>query len=466
MNNVRISSKLVVKSDIFIGVFCEKIREHVMEAKHNGAIMIFADKESELILGDAGRDVIFVDDARLLISRMAKFTHSLQPECCVAITGTNGKSSIAHFVRQLWNKLGKRAANLGTLGLFIENGTRIESESLGIPSLTTPDSFSLHRILEFLVDRNISHFAFEASSHALHQKRLHSVTLSAAAFSNLSSDHLDYHVTKAAYLEAKLLLFKEILGQDNPAIIPSIPIDMMQRIQEFNRNIMTFGIEDAANISGTNIRCNYDRTIFDLSIDGESYRNIEVKLYGEFQIMNLICAIGLVYACGASPGEIVNALPYITGLSGRMELILDKNGKRVYIDYAHTSSAFEASLNALKKSCQNRLICVFGCGGDRDKSKRREMGEIAYEISDIAIITDDNPRTEDPSVIRAEILRSCQKGIEIGDRKAAIRYTIDMMLPGDIVAIMGKGHETNQIIMNGTIYHDDREEILKCEEYL
>ncbi|MDR0640121.1 MAG: UDP-N-acetylmuramoyl-L-alanyl-D-glutamate--2,6-diaminopimelate ligase [Holosporales bacterium] len=466
MGNIRTHSKLVEKHDIFIGIFCEKIKEHIVEAKSNGALLIFADRKAAPMLGDVSHGVIFVDDTRLLASRIAKFTYPAQPECCVAITGTNGKSSIAHFVWQMWHSLGKKAANLGTLGLFGIDGERIDCEQLKVPDLTTPDSFSLHRILDFLKSQDIAYFVFETSSHALHQKRLHSVELSAAAFSNLSADHLDYHGTVEEYLKAKLLLFEEILKTDNPSIVPSSQTDVLQSIQKSHRNIVTFGIGYGANIAGKNIRCYHDRIVFDLSIDGQLYRDIELKLFGDFQLMNLMCAIGLVYACGASPDDIVNIIPRITGLRGRMELVLEKNGKGVCIDYAHTSSAFETSLLAFKQFCHGRLICVFGCGGDRDKSKRREMGQIANEIPDVVIVTDDNPRTENPAEIRAEILDACEKGIEIADRKEAIHHAMNMMCQGDTLVVMGKGHETTQLIMHETRHHDDREEILKHAKLL
>ncbi|MDR1476340.1 MAG: UDP-N-acetylmuramoyl-L-alanyl-D-glutamate--2,6-diaminopimelate ligase [Holosporales bacterium] len=459
VKNIRINSKIVASGDIFVGILCDNFTEHVEEARRNGASIIFIDRAAAEKVSN-GKEIIIVDDTRLLSSRFAKFLNSEQPEYCVAITGTNGKSSVAHFIRQFWTIHGKKAANLGTVGLFVNDELVMQIGNIQIPKLTTPDPFSLHKILASLQSIGVSHFVFEASSHALHQKRLHSVSISAAAFTNLASDHLDYHRSKEEYFNAKLNLFREILDSNLPAIVSRDYEFLYESIAQYNKNIITFGMNDKNCITAKNIRNYFDCMIFNLTIDGYIFKDIEIKLMGDFQLMNLMCAASIAYCGGLSANDIVDTLSKIRELQGRMELVLEYREIRIYIDYAHTSSAFESALSEFKKICSGRLICVFGCGGDRDKSKRIEMGKIADRLADIAIITDDNPRTEEPAFIRSEILDGCKDAIEIGDRKLAIKFAISIAKAGDCVIILGKGHESTQICGTTSFAHDDKKEIL------
>ncbi|MDR1289307.1 MAG: UDP-N-acetylmuramoyl-L-alanyl-D-glutamate--2,6-diaminopimelate ligase [Holosporales bacterium] len=455
MKKVRINSKNVEKGDIFIAISSNKITDHIEEAKRNGASLIFAEKLASNLEG-----VIGIEDARLLASKMARFIHSEQPEFCVAITGTNGKSSVAHFVRQFWTSSGRKAANLGTVGLFVDDDLTKTLDDICIPDLTTPDQFSLHQILEKLKSYEVNHFVFEASSHALQQKRLHSVSLSAAAFTNLESDHLDYHMTRDCYFKAKLKLFSEILDPKSPAVVSRDFDDVYNGVTKYNKNIISFGMNSKNCITIEKIRNNASSITFDLVLDGTKFKDIEVGLIGEFQLMNLMCSIGIAYCSGLDPHDIIEAMCKIRPLQGRMELIKETNGIKIFVDYAHTSSAFEAALSAFKNISKGKLICVFGCGGDRDKTKRREMGEIAGRLADVVVVTDDNPRSEDPATIREEIMLSCKKAIEIGDRKEAIKFSIRTALPGDHVVVMGKGHETTQAYGSSVLDHSDQKEIL------
>lgn len=452
MKNIQINSKQVTKGDIFIAITCPNLEKNINEAFQNGAAIVFADSSED-------SRVIKINDARLLASKLAKFAYNNQPEICVSVTGTNGKSSVAHFLSQIWWNSGKNVANLGTLGLFI-NGKKSNLENIIIPNLTTPDPITLHKIIDNLTKQNITHFVFEASSHALDQKRLHSVELSAAAFTNFASDHLDYHKTQEAYLDSKLRLFKEILKNDRPTIVSKDYPMIFSKVSKLNKNVISFGLNKDNFIRAENIKEFSDHIAFDLLFGEMIFKNLNVKVFGQFQIMNILCASALAFACNLSPEEIVKTYPKLTTLNGRMEHVRTINGGEIYIDYAHTSEAFKNALLCFKKVCKGRLICVFGCGGDRDKSKRGEMGEIAEDFADIVIVTDDNPRFESPEAIRSEIISKCSKAFNIPNRKDAIYKAISLIKTGDFVVIIGKGHENYQIYGNETKHFSDKETIL------
>jgi UDP-N-acetylmuramoyl-L-alanyl-D-glutamate--2,6-diaminopimelate ligase len=344
--------------------------------------------------------------------------------------------------------------------LFIGD-SKVGPEKIEVPSLTTPDAPSFRRILDFLADEKVTHFAFEASSHGLVQRRAHDIALSAAAFTNFGSDHLDYHKTRGAYFESKLILFKEILRGEGAVVILGDQPEIREGVSKYNKNIMTFGFNAGNLIRAENVRGAPDGVSFDLTMDGKVAKDISVALFGEFQILNILCAASLAYACGLPSEGIIETIPKIRALNGRMEKVATCNGGHVYVDYAHTADGFRRTLEAFRKPCHKRLICVFGCGGDRDKSKRRLMGEAAGEIADVVIVTDDNPRSEDPAVIRREILTGCPGSLEVGDRKEAIKYAMNLLGPGDFVIIQGKGHETTQTYGDKIISHNDREEALR-----
>ncbi|GHT89403.1 UDP-N-acetylmuramoyl-L-alanyl-D-glutamate--2,6-diaminopimelate ligase [Alphaproteobacteria bacterium] len=460
MNEIQTNSKNIKEGDIFIGISCENLKRNVAEAIKNGATLVFVEAKNKNLFKNFGEKLIFIEDSRLISSKLSRFLRSSQPEFCVSVTGTNGKSSIANFVNQIWSLLGEKSANLGTLGLFIGR-QKIENCGFNIQNLTTPEPVTLHKILEYLHNEKVSHFVFEASSHALDQKRLHSVKLTAAAFSNIAADHLDYHKTKEDYLTAKLKLFHEILPNDNYAIIYGDSDIILNSIKILHKKTITFGLKDANDIQAFNIMEHTNQLSFDLKFFGKIFKNLTLNLVGEFQILNVLCAMGLCYSCGANIENIAKILIKIDALNGRMEHILGFNGGEVFVDYAHTAEGMKTALLCFRQICKSRLICVFGCGGDRDKSKRMEMGRIADEFADIIIVTDDNPRSEDPATIRKEIVKNCKKTIEISDRKEAIARGMKCLESGDFLIVFGKGHETTQIYANKITSHNDKEAIMK-----
>jgi UDP-N-acetylmuramoyl-L-alanyl-D-glutamate--2,6-diaminopimelate ligase len=461
MKNIQINSKNVSKGDIYIAISCDNLENNVKEAIKKDASIIFVNEEYKNLFKEVytNTKLLFIEDTRLIASKLAKFKYDHQPNYCVAITGTNGKSSTAHFVNQIWSLNGKSSANLGTLGLFVGD-KKIEDSKFSLNNLTTPDPFTLHEILEYLYDNNIQNVVFEASSHALVQKRLHNVELAAAAFTNLAIDHLDYHKTKDEYFKAKLTLFEEILSNNNPAIVLGDSELIYNSVKNINKNVITFGILTKLDIYAYNIKEYNTKIIFDCIVFDQKFEEITINLFGRFQILNVLCAVGIAYSCGLVTSDIINILPKLKPLDGRMEHIASHNGGEVYVDYAHTAEGFKNSLECFRKVCAKKLICVFGCGGDRDKTKRAEMGKIAQDIADIIIITDDNPRTENPKVIRLEILKSCPQAFEIANRKEAIKQGMSLMQEGDFLIIIGKGHESFQIYADKIVQHHDKEEIL------
>ena len=453
MKNIQIDSRKIETGDIFVAIPCPNVENNISNAFANGASVVFAEKS-------CNNNVIIINDARLLASKLSKFNFLKQPEICVAVTGTNGKSSVAHFLSQIWTNLGKISANLGTLGLFV-NQKETKPEGILIPNLTTPDPLTFHKVLDYLKSSNVTHCVFEASSHAIDQKRCYSASLSSAAFTNLASDHLDYHKTKKEYLATKLKIFQDVLPSDKPAVISHDYPEIYDSVSKIHKNIVSFGISTQNDIIAKNIIELKDKIIFDLVSSNETFTDIEINLLGNFQVMNILCAVALAMTSGIKIQDIAESLHKIKPLTGRMELIRKINGGSVYVDFAHTSEGLRNALLCFKKACNGKLICVFGCGGNRDTTKRPEMGKIASEIADVCIVTDDNPRNESPDKIRKQIISNCKNAIEIGNRREAIRYALSMIKQGDIVAVMGKGHETYQIYNDKTIYFSDSEEILK-----
>jgi UDP-N-acetylmuramoyl-L-alanyl-D-glutamate--2,6-diaminopimelate ligase len=371
---------------------------------------------------------------------MAARFHGSQPEVAVAVTGTSGKTSVAEFTRQIYAALGRPAASLGTLGITTPSGTVYGS-------LTTPDPVSLAATLADLVHQGVTHLAFEASSHGLDQRRLDGVRLAAAAFTNLGRDHLDYHPSLEAYLAAKLRLFDTLLEPGLPAVINADgarSVDVMAVAAKRGQTVLTVGrggetlrLADAGN----------DGFAQRLHLEHAGRRHaVRLPLIGAYQVENALVAAGLAIATGEDAAGAIQGLETLTGVSGRLDVVAEARGALAVVDYAHKPEALAAALEALRPFATHRLICVFGCGGDRDKGKRPIMGRIAAEKADVVIVTDDNPRSEKPEQIRAEILVGAAGAREIGDRKAAIRAAVAMMDAGDVLLVAGKGHETGQIV--------------------
>lgn len=386
-------------------------------------------------------------DPRRTLARMAAAFYARQPETMVAVTGTNGKTSVASFTQQIWAKLGHSAASLGTLGLRMPDGTTR-------PSLTTPDPVSLHADLAELSRQGVDHAAMEASSHGLDQRRLDGVRIRAAGFTNLSRDHLDYHGSYENYFDAKKRLFTELLPADGIAVLNADIPEFDALAEATAGTVLSYG-RDAKDIRMVSATPTTAGILLDLDAFGKT-RSLNLPLIGAFQAHNVLCAAGLAIACGAEPAEVFGLLPTLCGIAGRMQRAGRlPSGAGIYIDYAHTPDALETILAAARPHTEGRLIAVIGCGGDRDRGKRPMMGDIAVRLADTVVVTDDNPRSEVPAAIRAEILAAAPGAIEIGDRAEAIRHAAGLLNTGDILIVAGKGHETGQIVGAETRPFDD-----------
>ncbi|NQV59921.1 MAG: UDP-N-acetylmuramoyl-L-alanyl-D-glutamate--2,6-diaminopimelate ligase [Alphaproteobacteria bacterium] len=393
--------------------------------------------------------VIEDEEPRRRLSQLAARFFAGQPETVVAVTGTAGKSSIVEFVRQIWAALGRSGASLGTLGV---NSSSLQRKL----AHTTPDPVILHEALRDLAASGVDRLALEASSHGLEQRRLDYVKVIAAAFTNLSRDHLDYHADEEAYFQAKLHLFKVVMAPGGTAVLP-MGSDLTDRLRAVckarGHRILTFGA--GGDIDLVQRRIVGDGQLLSIAALGHT-AELELPLIGAFQAENVLCAIALVLACGEDPDAVLAAAAQLTGVPGRLQAVGARaNGGRVYVDYSHKPEALRAAITALRPHAKGRLIVVFGCGGDRDRGKRPQMGRIAAELADKTVVTDDNPRSEDAALIRAEVLRGCPAATEIGDRGQAIATAIAWLAPDDVLLIAGKGHETGQEIAGVTHPFDD-----------
>ncbi|MGJ4855019.1 UDP-N-acetylmuramoyl-L-alanyl-D-glutamate--2,6-diaminopimelate ligase [Labrys sp. La1] len=383
---------------------------------------------------------IKVGNARKALSEIAAAFYDRQPATIIAVTGTSGKTSVAAFVRQIWAISGYQSASIGTVGVVAPWG-----ETYG--SLTTPDPVELHRLIDELAGRGITHLAMEASSHGLDQFRLDGVRLAAGGFTNLSRDHLDYHASFEAYLEAKLRLFRDLLPDGAGAVVAADHAEAAAVLAAARRKgLHVLGVGEA----GDGIRLksvDIEGFIQHLELDyrGRAYR-VRLPLAGRFQVENALVAAGLCLLTGGEPDAVFAALEHLQGAKGRLDLVGTVEGAPVLVDYAHKPDALEKALEALRPFVQGKLVVIFGCGGDRDAGKRPIMGEIATRLADKVIVTDDNPRSEDPATIRAAIMAAAPGAIEIGDRRLAIETAIVELERGDVLLIAGKGHEPGQIV--------------------
>jgi UDP-N-acetylmuramoyl-L-alanyl-D-glutamate--2,6-diaminopimelate ligase len=390
---------------------------------------------------------------RALALAAARF-YPRQPAIIAAVTGTSGKTSVAAFTRQIWQRLGHASASIGTIGL-------VSPKRTVYGSLTTPDPIALHRQLDEIASEGVTHLALEASSHGLDQYRLDGIRVSAGAFTNLSRDHMDYHPDVAHYLNAKLRLFRDLVAADGVAVI-SADHDSSQTVidatQARKLRVMTVG-RKGDGMSGIRLA--------DAAIDGFAQklllehagrkRDLRLPLVGEFQIENALVAAGLAIGTGSDPDQVFAALEHLEGAKGRLERVGERNGAPIFVDYAHKPDALAKALQALRPYAKRKLVVVFGAGGDRDAGKRPLMGKIAADNADSVIVTDDNPRSENPADIRAAILNAAKGAREIADRAEAIRTAISGLQAGDALLIAGKGHETGQIVGDRTLPFSDHE---------
>ena len=398
--------------------------------------------------------VIADRNPRRRLALMAARFFGKQPELVVAVTGTNGKTSVATFVRQIWAALGKEAASLGTLGVERAAGTR----PLGF---TTPDPVALQAELATLADEGVTHLAMEASSHGLAQYRLDGVRLAAAGFTNITRDHMDYHASFDDYLYAKLRLFGEVMGPGGIAVI-NADTPQAAEVEALcwarGHRIISVG-RKGRGICLLTTRPTARGQTLELVHGGANYE-VALPLVGGFQASNALVAAGLVIGCGGMAATVFKALEKLQGARGRMEEAVHlANGASVYIDFAHTPDALENVLEAMRPHAQGRLTVVFGCGGDRDAGRRPQMGAIAARLADIVYVTDDNPRSEAAAAIRAAILQGCPGAQEIGDRAEAIETAMRGLAAGDVLVVAGKGHETGQIVGDRVIPFSDHDAV-------
>jgi UDP-N-acetylmuramoyl-L-alanyl-D-glutamate--2,6-diaminopimelate ligase len=420
-------------------------RRFIDDAVARGAVAILTDESAGLeALRARQTPVAVVTDSnpRRRLALMAARFHAPQPATIAAVTGTNGKTSVAAFTRQIWQALGTPAASVGTLGI-------VAPDEVVPGAMTTPDPVTLHRELAALAKRGIAHVAIEASSHGLDQSRLDGLRITAAAFTNLTHDHLDYHGTMAAYGDAKLRLFTGLLEASGTAVLNADSAaygKFAAACRQRGLRILSYGESEGTDLRIRARQATSQGQNLDLTILGVDHQ-ILLPLAGAFQASNVMAALGLVIACGATPADAVATLPNLTGVPGRLQRVATlANGAAVYVDYAHTPDALETVLRALRPHVTGRLVAVFGAGGDRDAKKRPVMGSVVRRLADAAIVTDDNPRSENPAAIRAAIRTRCPGAREIGDRAAAIRTAMQELAAGDVLVIAGKGHETGQTI--------------------
>lgn len=456
INQVCDDSRNVNTDDLFICIPCARDLENAKQAVANGAKVLVAQAK---ILQHFSNQVICIeyDNPRLALSLLAKAYFKLQPSTLISVTGTNGKSSVVSLVRQLWHLLGYKSASFGTVGLEIDSSYYPDNLQK-IPSLTTYGCLSFSKLLKDLASAGINHVVFEASSHGLDQYRIHGSDLAVAGFTNFTQDHLDYHKDMESYLLAKLKLFKEVLPHSGIAVLNANSPYFEQIKNQISNQILSYGVEVLADLYATNVKTYSAKIVFDLNYKTQMFPEITLNLSGAFQVENVLCAIAIVISAGDSLESILSLLQHLKSVSGRMEFVgKTKTEADVYVDYAHTPDALERALKSLRSHTKNNVWVVFGCGGDRDSSKRPIMGKIAKQFADQVIITDDNPRSEDPSYIRQQIIGDFDFK-EIADRKEAIMYCIAQLEKGDSLLIAGKGHESGQIIGNKIYPFNDQQQ--------
>lgn len=427
----------------------------IADAATRGAVVAVASHSI-----DASIPVLVVSDPRRFLSIAASRFYGKQPETMVAVTGTAGKTSVASFTRQIWAYAGHAAAMIGTTGVV--SPTRNE-----YGSLTTPDPVSLHKLLAELADEGVTHASMEASSHGLDQYRLDGVKLAAAAFTNLGRDHMDYHPTVESYMAAKMRLFDTLLPKGAPAVIFADDAWSEQAVEacRAGHDVRTVG-RKGDYLTLKRVEHFRHKQVAEIHADGEIFE-VDIPLAGDFQVANALVAAGLAMSTGVPAKVAMAALEKLQGASGRLELVGHTgDGALAYVDYAHKPDALANVLESVRPFTTGRVIVVFGCGGDRDRGKRPIMGEIACRLADVVIVTDDNPRSEEPAAIRAEIMAAASCASEIGDRAEAIRTAVEMLTSGDTLIVAGKGHEEGQTIGSVTLPFSDHAELRKALEEL
>jgi UDP-N-acetylmuramoyl-L-alanyl-D-glutamate--2,6-diaminopimelate ligase len=445
-------SRKVRPGDLFVAVPGNKADglAFVPQALAAGAAAVMAER-APASLPD-GIAMVRAGNVRRALALAAARLYPRQPGVIAAVTGTSGKTSVAAFTRQIWSALGHEAASIGTIGLVTPR-----QETYG--SLTTPDPIELARTLDRLTEDGVTHLAMEASSHGLDQHRLDGVRVTVGGFTNLSRDHMDYHATEEAYLAAKLILFERIVMPEGAAVVadgPHAPA-VIAVAKARGLRVLTVGANGEGIRLAESAVDGFSQTLR-LAHAGKTYR-VRLPLVGAFQIENALVAAGMAIATGSKPKAVFEALEGLEGAKGRLELIGQRNGAPIFVDYAHKPDALAKALDALRPYARRKLVLVFGAGGDRDAGKRPLMGAIAAEKADVVIVTDDNPRSENPAAIRAAILGAARGATEIGDRGEAIRRAVAALQPGDVLLVAGKGHESGQIVGERILPFSDHEAV-------
>ncbi|MEO1550410.1 MAG: UDP-N-acetylmuramoyl-L-alanyl-D-glutamate--2,6-diaminopimelate ligase [Pseudomonadota bacterium] len=459
LSGLSTDSRHTKQGHVFFGLPGSQVHgaEFIPYAVRMGAHVIVTDaqglEKAQAIMGDVPLPVLISANPRRALARAASRWYREQPKSMVAVTGTNGKTSVASFTRQIWEEMGLEAVNLGTTG--------VEGAVERPLSHTTPDPLTLHETLGDLFHHGVTHVAMEASSHGLSQARLDGVRLDAAAFTNITRDHLDYHPTFEAYLDAKAALFTRVLPKDGVAVV-NVDVDHGAHMAEAaaRRGIDVLRVGRTPDCALRIMGSRFDGSGQDLrfSVHGKDHV-VRLDLIGGFQAENALVAAGLALATGVGAQDLPEALSALVGVRGRMQEVARRdNGAPVFVDYSHTPDALRAALRALRPHVLGRLVVVFGAGGDRDPGKRPLMGEAVAREADVAFVTDDNPRSEDPAVIRRAILAAIPQATEVGDRAEAILAGVDALQPGDALLIAGKGHETGQEVDGTVLPFDDAEQ--------
>lgn len=460
ITGITADSRKVIPGNLFAALIGTSMdgRRYIPDAIEAGASAVLAPDGTEVT--DLLRTVALITDAnpRKRYATMAARYFARQPDTVCAVTGTNGKTSVAIFLRQIWAALGLNAASTGTIGTELNLGG--ESIYLG-GSLTTPDPAELHATLAELKGRGVEHLAMEASSHGLDQYRLDGVQLRVAGFTNLSRDHLDYHGDEKRYFDAKRRLFTELLPTAGCAVLNADhprSAELEQDVSARGCQVITAGF-DGRDIQLLEQRAHPGGQHLKLRLFGEP-ADVDLPLIGAFQASNALVSLGMAIACDADVQTAAATLGGLASVRGRLEKAATlANGATVYVDYAHTPDALSTVLRAIRPHVEGALSVIFGCGGDRDNGKRPLMGRAGLAHADHVIVTDDNPRSEDPADIRRQTLVGCPDAAEIGDRAAAIRAGVEVLKPGDVLVVAGKGHEQGQIIGDRTVPFDDVEQV-------
>lgn len=459
ITGLTVDSREVREGTLFFALPGSKVHggEFIQYALRMGAAAVLTDAQGAEIaakeLAESDAALIIAEDPRGALAQTASLWFGAHPETVIAVTGTNGKTSVSTFARQIWIEMELAAVNLGTTG--------VEGAWTRPLKHTTPEPITLHRTMAQAKAEGITHVAMEASSHGLDQRRLDGVILAAAGFTNFTQDHLDYHETFEAYFDAKMGLFTRLLPEEGVAVIniddPKGP-EVVALAEARGIETITVGRSAEARLQLTGQR--FDGTGQEILFDWQrGSHKARLNLIGGFQADNVLLAAGLVIAAGGDPEEAFDTLPYLTTVRGRMQhAATRKNGGSVFVDYAHTPDAVATALKAMRPHVMGKLIAIVGAGGDRDATKRPLMGQAAAENADIVFVTDDNPRSEDPATIRAAVMAGCPEAIEVGDRAEAILRGVDALGPGDALLIAGKGHESGQIIGDDVLPFDDVEQ--------